>query len=98
MDEYRGLGVETPLVSALVRAGIRHGRAAAFERCLDDHPFAGISGTLLGSLVQGLLDEALRTTPPPESSSTTARAAAKPGTQDYFTFHKQRLARLAQAQ
>jgi hypothetical protein len=40
--------VETDLVRALVLTGVYPKRAAAFERCLDDSCYCGISGTLLG--------------------------------------------------
>lgn len=72
MAGYGDFGRETPLVSALVRAGIRHGRAAAFERALDDHPFCGISGTMLGRLIEILISESASTPMPPESSSATS--------------------------
>jgi hypothetical protein len=41
---------ETPLVEALMTAGLRHGRAVHFERWLDDANPCGISGSFLAAL------------------------------------------------
>jgi hypothetical protein len=42
---------DTPLVLVLMQAGITQQRAAAFERCLDDRPYCGISGAKLAILI-----------------------------------------------
>lgn len=44
--------IDTDLVEALTSVGVSERRAAAFERCLDDRPFCGISGILLGKFIK----------------------------------------------
>lgn len=95
MAGYGVSGAETPLVSALVRAGIRHGRAVAFERALDDHPFCGISGTMLGALIAILVAESAGTPTPPKSCSATSMPAGAVPAQQTFEYHRDRLAKAA---
>lgn len=42
---------ETGLVRALMRSGLKHGRAVAFERWLDDARPCGVSGSFLHALM-----------------------------------------------
>jgi hypothetical protein len=42
----------TPLVLVMISAGIHPRRAEAFERLLDDHPFVGISSTVLARIIE----------------------------------------------
>jgi hypothetical protein len=42
---------ETPLVEALMTAGLRHGRAVHFERWLNDANPCGVSGDFLAALM-----------------------------------------------
>ena len=57
MDEYGAYrSRETPLVRKLMEAGLKHGRAVSFERCLDDANFCGISGSFLAVLMDAYAD------------------------------------------
>lgn len=67
------MGRETPLVSALQRAGVRHGRAVAFERFLDDHHYAGFSADFLARVMMVLVRQGVQPAGAPESRSATPK-------------------------